>query len=184
MREFMALSSLITLVMTTAPAVTSLIIRIDSMMTSFGLSRFTTVLLAYSLHLISACFAPFLLAPISETRGRYPLVIGCQVSNALLVLAQPFGNSTVPLAVSCALQGAACSLCVSMSGGILVDRYGAHERYMKLALLSTTMVSAQDLGPVRCFLLFIFETMPEPGKSSSAAFLSNGEATEPSHSLS
>ncbi|KAH8655228.1 major facilitator superfamily domain-containing protein [Xylariales sp. PMI_506] len=118
----------------------------------FGVSR-TAVLCGITLFTVGFAIAPMVLAPLSETNGRYPVFV---VSGIIFVIFQAVCGVVTNLGgmlIARFLCGVGGSVFSTMVGGVIADLWVKEERNTPMALYSGAVLVGTGLGPLDASLM-------------------------------
>lgn len=93
-------------------------------------------------------FAPMIMAPISETYGRYWVFVGAGVVFFLGTLGCAVTDSFAVMLVSRLVTGSGASIFATLTGGVISDLFHHDERNTPMALYSMTVMAGTGLGPL------------------------------------
>ncbi|PWN91041.1 MFS general substrate transporter [Acaromyces ingoldii] len=101
-----------------------------------------------TVYLLGIAFAPLLLAPVSESFGRWPVMMVSAFCNLVLFLGQTLAQNLETIVVTRFIQGCVGSVGNSMSGGYFADMFPADRRGIVLSLYALCLFAAQSFSPV------------------------------------
>ncbi|KAH6892434.1 major facilitator superfamily domain-containing protein [Thelonectria olida] len=93
-------------------------------------------------------FAPMIMAPISETYGRYWVFVGAGFVFFFGTLGCAITNSFAGMLVSRLVTGSGGSIFATLTGGVISDLFHHDERNTPMALYSMTVMVGTGLGPL------------------------------------
>ncbi|KAK9239408.1 putative drug/proton antiporter YHK8-like protein 3 [Lipomyces kononenkoae] len=93
-------------------------------------------------------FAPMIMAPISETYGRYWVFVGAGVVFFLGTLGCAITDSFAGMLVSRLVTGSGGSIFATLTGGVISDLFHHDERNTPMSLYSMTVMVGTGLGPL------------------------------------
>jgi MFS family permease len=105
-------------------------------------------MLGICFYLLGHAVAPMALAPISESIGRYPVMMVSSAGNLILFLGNIYAKNVTTLIVTRALQGAIGSASFGMSGGFMADMFTPKQRGVVLSFYTLVYLSAGSISPV------------------------------------
>lgn len=109
-----------------------------------GPVSYTTYEAGITVYLMGIAFAPMVLAPVSETFGRYPVMMVAAFGNLVLFLGQTLAQNVATIIVTRFLQGCVGSVGNSMSGGYFADMFNADQRGFVLSTYALCLFAAQS----------------------------------------
>ncbi|KAH7210449.1 major facilitator superfamily domain-containing protein [Fusarium oxysporum] len=101
-----------------------------------------------TLFVVGFAFAPMVLAPISETHGRYWTFVGSGVVFFLGTLGCALTENYVGMMVSRLITGNGAAVFATLTGGVVSDLYRKEDRNTPMALYSMTIMVGASLGPL------------------------------------
>ncbi|EXL42537.1 hypothetical protein FOCG_14998 [Fusarium oxysporum f. sp. radicis-lycopersici 26381] len=101
-----------------------------------------------TLFVVGFAFAPMVLAPISETHGRYWTFVGSGVVFFLGTLGCALTENYVGMMVSRLITGNGAAVFATLTGGVVSDLYRKENRNTPMALYSMTIMVGASLGPL------------------------------------
>ncbi|KAF5693611.1 fluconazole resistance protein (FLU1) [Fusarium denticulatum] len=101
-----------------------------------------------SLFVVGFAFTPMILAPISETHGRYWTFVGSGVVFFLGTLRCAATESYARMMVSRLITGNGAAVFVTLTGGVVSDLYRKEDRNTPMGLYSMTIMVGASLGPL------------------------------------
>lgn len=96
------------------------------------------------------CFngiAPLFLAPFSELVGRKSIFLIAAFLNAAMAIPQALAGNIEGILLSRVIQGAACSIGTSVSGGIVADVFHSQDRGFPMSVFTLIIFTGQAIGP-------------------------------------
>lgn len=107
----------------------------------YGTSR-EIYMLGITFFLLFHAFGPMALSPISETIGRFPVMIMSSGGNLILFLGNTCATNVTTLIVTRALQGIIGSSSNCMSGGFMADMFSPRNRGIVLSFYNLVYFGA------------------------------------------
>ncbi|KAG5754841.1 hypothetical protein H9Q70_002552 [Fusarium xylarioides] len=101
-----------------------------------------------SLFVVGFAFTPMILAPISETHGRYWTFVGSGVVFFLGTLGCAVTESYAGMMISRLITGNGAAVFATLTGGVVSDLYRKEDRNTPMALYSMTIMISASLGPL------------------------------------
>ncbi|KAF4951585.1 hypothetical protein FGADI_7360 [Fusarium gaditjirri] len=101
-----------------------------------------------SLFVVGFAFTPMILAPISETHGRYWTFVGSGVVFFLGTLGCAVTESYTGMMISRLITGNGAAVFATLTGGVVSDLYCKEDRNTPMALYSMTIMGGSSLGPL------------------------------------
>ncbi|RBA18165.1 hypothetical protein FPRO05_11181 [Fusarium proliferatum] len=101
-----------------------------------------------SLFVVGFAFTPMILAPISETHGRYWTFVGSGIVFFLGTLGCAVTESYAGMMVSRLITGNGAAVFATLTGGVVSDLYRKEDRNTPMALYSMTIMVGASLGPL------------------------------------
>ncbi|RBR21208.1 hypothetical protein FVER53590_29006 [Fusarium verticillioides] len=101
-----------------------------------------------SLFVVGFAFTPMILAPISETHGRYWTFVGSGVVFLLGTLGCAVTESYAGMMISRLITGNGAAVFATLTGGVVSDLYSKEDRNTPMALYSMTIMVGASLGPL------------------------------------
>ena len=93
-------------------------------------------------YLLGHAFAPMVLAPISESIGRYPVMMVSSFGNLVLFFGNIYAPNVATLVVTRGLQGFIGSTSNCMSGGLMADMFSVDKRGIVLSCYTLIFFAA------------------------------------------
>ncbi|KLP15910.1 fluconazole resistance protein (FLU1) [Fusarium fujikuroi] len=104
--------------------------------------------LGISLFVVGFAFTPMILAPISETHGRYWTFVSSGIVFFLGTLGCAVTESYAGMMVSRLITGNRAAVFATLTGGVVSDLYRKEDRNTPMALYSMTIMVGASLGPL------------------------------------
>ncbi|KAF5987873.1 drug proton antiporter YHK8 [Fusarium coicis] len=101
-----------------------------------------------SLFVVGFAFTPMILAPISETHGRYWTFAGSGVVFFLGTLGCAVTESYAGMLIFRLITGNGAAVFATLTGGVVSDLYRKEDRNTPMALYSMTIMVGASLGPL------------------------------------
>ncbi|KAL2163334.1 hypothetical protein VTH06DRAFT_5391 [Thermothelomyces fergusii] len=92
--------------------------------------------------------APMVLAPLSETNGRYPVFVGAGVVYVAFQAACALVSTLPGMLAARLLVGVGASVFSTMVGGVIADMWDARGRNTPMALFSGSVLAGTGVGPL------------------------------------
>ncbi|CAG8086729.1 unnamed protein product [Penicillium olsonii] len=93
-------------------------------------------------------FTPMILAPVSETHGRYWVYVGSGLVFLLGTLGCALSKSYVAMMVSRFLTGCGAAVFATLTGGVVSDLYRKEDRNIPMAMYTLSIMIGTGLGPL------------------------------------
>lgn len=113
----------------------------------FGVSR-TAVLAGITTYTVGFGVVPMVLAPLSETSGRYVVFVVSGVVYVLFQAACGLVTSLTGMLIARLLCGSGASVFSSMVGGVIADLWPKEDRNLPMSLFSGAVLVGTGLGPL------------------------------------
>ncbi|KAG5816048.1 hypothetical protein H9Q74_006142 [Fusarium xylarioides] len=101
-----------------------------------------------SLFVVGFAFTPMILAPISETHGRYWTFVGSGIVCFLGTLGCAVTESYTGMMISRLITGNGAAVFATLTGGVVSDLYRKEDRNTPMALYSMAIMVGAGLGPL------------------------------------